>query len=632
MMDSSGPERTVKLLGREWPRDEVVARVFYLFFFASYGSLYPLLAVYFKQLGMAAGQAGLLLGCRPLIEFAAQPFWGMFGARFKKGKLLLMFSLASLIVSTLAIGFVQPVTPFCVVLDRNSTGGQCMLLAPAGEVIRGGAIGYLREATGIGRKKREASNQIIDRIIDLSSYDREEDIVAGWAPEYITRDKVCNYDENVFGVLVSPPHSTRVYRKPAVEQTFMLLLVLVVLGEFFSSPAIALADGCTLNVCADNPKQFGRIRLFGSFGWGLAMFVIGIGLDYSDTFRNHPCPTKNTTEKNYTLCFVTCSVFMGLAMAVATQFKFGQGEEHRTDEVGGLVIDTRIDEVDPAVAEKARARQLTSNYMNEGSAVMHALKAMANIHVMLHLACVVTIGIGAGIIFAFLFWHLQDLGGSPVLFGIASIINHGSEIAAFFYTFQVINKFGHTRVMYMCLGANIVRFLVISWLSNPWMVLPLQVMQGCVLALVWASASSYISLISPPHLKSTSQMILQFLYQGLGKGVGSILGGFIISSVGTRATFQIYVILVILVLTATYAASKLLGNSEGFKYGMGNFEEEDCGDALAPQGMPMHLAESKITDAFNQSSVGNANYGAIGPDPTDPTQDAYDRYVSNPSY
>lgn len=51
-------------------------------------------------------------------------------------------------------------------------------------------------------------------------------------------------------------------------------------------------------------------------GWGLAMFIMGIGLDYSETFRNHPCPTKNTTEKNYTLCFVTCSLFMLAAMLV----------------------------------------------------------------------------------------------------------------------------------------------------------------------------------------------------------------------------------------------------------------------------------------------------------------------------
>lgn len=146
---------------------------------------------------------------------------------------------------------------------------------------------------------------------------------------------------------------------------------------------------------------------------------MGIGLDYSETFRNHPCPTRNTTEKNYTLCFVAYSLFMLAAMLVgksiscnfnknwekifktiftskksqnysffilsvlfkcnlnrirnlkeickgwlfksnkillATQFRFGN--EQRPDEAACTVIETRIDEIAPAVAEKARVRQL----------------------------------------------------------------------------------------------------------------------------------------------------------------------------------------------------------------------------------------------------------------------------------
>lgn len=84
----------------------------------------------------------------------------------------------------------------------------------------------------------------------------------------------------------------------------------------------------------------------------------------------------------------------------------------------------------------------------------------------------------------------------------------------------------------MCLGANVVRFLLISWISNPWMILPLQAVQGCVLATVWASATSYISLVSPDHLKPTSQYILCLLYHGLAKGIGPIIGGIFINSIG----------------------------------------------------------------------------------------------------
>nr|CDJ82706.1 Major facilitator superfamily MFS-1 domain containing protein [Haemonchus contortus] len=620
-MENSAGERTVTIFGRVFPRDAFICRLFYLAFFASFGSLFPLLAVYFKQLGMTAAQAGMLLGSRPLVEFAAGPFWGSFASRFRKQKLLLLFSLGSLIVFTLAIGFVQPITPYCVVLVPEANTSCQMVLVPAGKVIRGGALGMLKEAV-VGRTKRQAENQIIEKIIDLSTFDNEEDIVAGIAPEYITKEQVCNYEESEYGVLVSPPHSTRVYRQPAVEQAFMLLLLLIALGEFFSSPALALADAATLNATKDNPQEFGKIRLFASVGWGLAMFVMGIGLDYSDTFRNHPCPTSNTTEKNYTLCFVMCSIFMCAAMLLATQFKFTD-ETARPDEVGGLVMDTRESEVSHVVAEKARARQLQADSASE-STLWIALKALANAHAIIYLTSVTIMGLGAGIIFSFLYWHLQDLGGSPVLFGILSVVNHASEIVAYFFTFQIINKYGHVKVMYICLAVNMGRFLILSWLDNPWLTLPLQVLQGFALATVWASATSYISLIAPAHIKSSAQYILQLLYHGVGKGIGSIVGGAVISVLGTRITFILYALICALMCGGGYALNKLF-KYEGIKYGAGMFDEDEM-DVMAPQGIPV-ARDGKITDAFTSNSTANTNYGTIVQE--DPTQDAYDRYVSS---
>uniref|UniRef100_A0A914NSY7 Major facilitator superfamily associated domain-containing protein n=1 Tax=Meloidogyne incognita TaxID=6306 RepID=A0A914NSY7_MELIC len=212
---------SVNFFGRVIPKDVFFVRLFYLLYFASFGSLFPLLAVYFKQLGLSAAQAGILLGSRPIVEFVASPFWGSFADRFKKVKLLLLFSVGSMIVFTLAVGFVQPLTPYCVVLDKNNTGGECKFLVPASKIIRVADIGR--------RRKRD-----ILSIIDLSTFDNNDDFVYGKAPEYITKEKVCDYDENLYGVLVSPPHSTRVYREQAVEQAFIASLVTYCFWENFS--------------------------------------------------------------------------------------------------------------------------------------------------------------------------------------------------------------------------------------------------------------------------------------------------------------------------------------------------------------------------------------------------------------
>ena len=56
-------------------------------------------------------------------------------------------------------------------------------------------------------------------------------------------------------------------------------------------------------------------------------------------------------------------------------------------------------------------------------------------------------GFGVGLVFTFLFWHLQDLHGTPTLFGIASVINHISEILAYFFSKKLINAIGMTSSM-----------------------------------------------------------------------------------------------------------------------------------------------------------------------------------------
>lgn len=61
--------------------------------------------------------------------------------------------------------------------------------------------------------------------------------------------------------------------------------------------------------------------MFGSLGWGLAMFFVGIALDHSTVFPDHPCG-PDIKEKNYTICFTIFSILMGAALLTATQIKF----------------------------------------------------------------------------------------------------------------------------------------------------------------------------------------------------------------------------------------------------------------------------------------------------------------------
>lgn len=156
-------------------------------------------------------------------------------------------------------------------------------------------------------------------------------INAGQSP--INVNDAVNYKEDEHGSWVRPIISSIVYRTPDIQKAFFLLLLLVIIGEFFSAPAITLADSAVLTLLGEDADCYGHQRMFGSLGWGLAMFFVGIALDHSTAFPNHPCiPDKK--EKNYTICFATFSVLMGAALITATQitFKYEDQQQQQQDQ------------------------------------------------------------------------------------------------------------------------------------------------------------------------------------------------------------------------------------------------------------------------------------------------------------
>lgn len=98
--------------------------------------------------------------------------------------------------------------------------------------------------------------------------------------------------------------------------------------------------------------------MFGSLGWGLAMFFVGIALDHSTAFPNHPCgPEKK--EKNYTICFATFSVLMGAALISATQINF-KYEDAPVEESEPQKAPTQMTYEDQMQAQLAAQLQLPS--------------------------------------------------------------------------------------------------------------------------------------------------------------------------------------------------------------------------------------------------------------------------------
>lgn len=424
-----------------------------------------------------------------------------------------------------------------------------------------------------------------------------------------------------------------------IQKAFLLLLLLVVIGEFFSAPAITLADSAVITLLGEDADRYGHQRMFGSLGWGLAMFFVGIALDHSTSFPDHPCD-PDQKEKNYTICFATFSVLMGAALITATQINF----KYETIDVPEIIekvpdpVETREDYLQkqlaqqlnlPALADTSAPQmqqpnvgktQMFAQTMREIPEWVTVLKHFANLKCGSFLFVAWFMGFGIGLIFTFLFWHLQDFGGTPTLFGVASVINHISEIFAYFFSFRLISQMGHVKVLCLGLVGNILRFLYISYLKNPWWVLPFEFMQGITHAAVWAACCSYIAHNTPQHLRSSAQGVLQGLHHGLGRGCGAVFGGFFVTYFGSTATFRGYGLFCGLVLGA-FIFINFYRKDTGFVSDIPVTEDphqvaEETAH-LAPHGVPSNpipraLSSNRLHDLASTEQGYGATYNTTG--------------------
>lgn len=453
----------IEMLCGSVDQEMLTVKTFYFFFYSAFGSLFPLMGVYFKQMGMNPFQCGLLVGMRPLVEFLSAPFWGSYADKSKKGKLMLLASLSAWIIFTLPLGFIQPPATSCI--QRYNDSYYELKTPEVPRILK-------RSVDNLQQLIEDHDEQVLMRqrraVRPISE--------AGISPLGV--GYVNNFNERLHKDWVSPLFSSIVYRTDDIHKAFFLLMLLVIIGEFFSAPAITLADSAVITLLGEDADRYGHQRMFGSLGWGVAMFFVGIALDQSTAFPDHPCgPEKQ--EKNYTICFATFAVSMTAALIAATQinFKYPEHPEEMEFKVKvGEPVMTKEDEMQnqlaaqlgipslaggagsasvpaPAGAQpslgaqtKMFAQRLTTEtpeWILVFTQFSKDLKCLSFLFVAWFL------GFGIGLIFTFLFWHLQDYGGSPTLFGVASVINHLSEIFAYFFSFRLITQIGHVKVRMM---------------------------------------------------------------------------------------------------------------------------------------------------------------------------------------
>ncbi|XP_067891741.1 major facilitator superfamily domain-containing protein 6-B [Heterodontus francisci] len=535
--------------------DLLISKVFYFFFYSGYGSLYPLLPVYYKQLGMLASQGGLLVGIRYFIEFCSAPFWGVIADRFRKGKIVLLFSVMCWIVFNLGIGFVKPATMRCESRNPAPTTSASNFSTLAALPTVEPTNHSVQSNSNKSRIQRAIfANQPFGYVGDLGftfplvSAERGHVLQERAVPDSDNSTATTNPNRTLHSSTASSTSTTTVqpdkfitFDLAEVENIFLLILLVVIIGEFFSAPAVTIVDTITLQYLGKHRDHYGLQRMWGSLGWGITMLAVGISIDHTHievSIQGQGCQVPD--YKNYRITFIVFGVLMSIALIVSTQFRFDYShlkiEENKSEEIIEIQQVAQNSAVeDSGITSDAEESKSTGTKTFE---FKQLLKIICTVQYGSVLFVAWFMGFGYGFVFTFLYWHLEDLNGTTTLFGICSVLSHISELTAYFFSHKLIELVGHIRVLYIGLACNTARFLYISYLENAWYVLPMEVLQGVTHAAVWAACISYLSAAVPPALRTSTQGILQGLHLGLGRGCGAMVGGVIVNAFGAPKTFR----------------------------------------------------------------------------------------------
>ena len=97
---------------------------------------------------------------------------------------------------------------------------------------------------------------------------------------------------------------------------------------------------------------------------------------------------------------------------------------------------------------------------------------------------------------AFLFWYLQDLGGTPVLFSIILLVYCLAEVIMYSLSGHVVEAIGQQGMICLAFACYTARYLMYTYLKDPWLVIPMEMVQGITYGGVWSIAAVYVN--APP--------------------------------------------------------------------------------------------------------------------------------------
>ncbi len=291
-----------------------------------------------------------------------------------------------------------------------------------------------------------------------------------------------------------------------VTQFGGLVVVMFVYALFFA-PILPLVDKTTLDLLGNNKEAYGRQRLWGSLGFGLAAPAAGVIIE--------------ATELHW--AFYICGGLLLVLVLVSTRLPVGQVE------LGG--------------------------HFWQGLRLLVTSWRWA-----VFLAVVFIGGAALSVNTNYLFLYLAELGASKSWMGLSQSLATVSEVVILFFSAQLMARFGTRGLLIISMLFWVIRLLSYAVATSAAVVIALQLLHGPSFAIMLVAGVAHANRLAPAGMGATAQGLFSGVMLGLGAAFGAIVGGFTYQSLGLAAMFGWAGAGVLLALFLFVAAGRVVAN------------------------------------------------------------------------
>ena len=274
-----------------------------------------------------------------------------------------------------------------------------------------------------------------------------------------------------------------------VSDKYSFLILTAILIAIFQSAMIPISDSISIKYAAKHRYNYGNIRLFGSLGFGLAVFIMG-------------------RLSEYTPNVIFYAFFVTLLFASLLSFR--------------LPKENNI--------KKAK--------------LLLGVKELFRIRKFIAFLFVTFLIFGPSLANNFYFGlFINELGGSYTGIGIAFLIAVLSEIPFMQVSGRMIQKFGLLQVVTIAGAISMVRWFFYFLEPSLALVYASAILQGLSIGLFIPAALQYIRGITPTQITATAVTIYSAIGNGLGNWFSTFLSGLIYEKYTINGVYLFFTIL-----------------------------------------------------------------------------------------